>query len=62
MRCQTEMHSGYVMLVWGKEVAWEPELTFYHLYVKNTHLGNHFTLLNLLDGSWGEWGRGGYLH
>lgn len=38
MRCQTEMHSGYVMFAGGKEEAWEPEVTFLHWHVTNTHL------------------------
>lgn len=35
-------------------MAWEPDLTVAFDKHICGHLGNHFTLLNVLDGSW-EW-------
>lgn len=35
-----------------EDVAWEPDLTVAFDKHICGHLGNHFTLLNVLDGSW----------
>lgn len=60
--CQTEMHSGYIMLAGEKKVAWEPELTFLHWHVTNKHLwilGEPFHTVKCI-----RWWSGGplYLH
>lgn len=55
VRCQMEMHSGYVILAWEKRwngnLNWPFSIGMWQTHICG-HLGNHFTLLNALDCSW----------